>query len=130
VDRSAITAVGRGPLGVVLLHAAALDPRINRVFVQNTLAAYRMAVDQTLTKGVPEILIPGVLRKYDLGDLMLAVSPRPVVVINPVDAVGVPVREQDFRTKLAYVFESNRDLGSPERVRILSLEPGDPLPVE
>jgi cephalosporin-C deacetylase-like acetyl esterase len=130
VDRSAITAVGRGPLGVVLLHAAALDPRINRVFVESTLAAYRMAVDQTLTKDVPEILIPGVLRKYDLGDLMLAVSPRPVVVINPVDAVGVPVREQDFRTKLAYVFESDRNLGFPERVRILSLELRDPLPIE
>ena len=130
VDRSAITAVGRGPLGVVLLHAAALDPRINRVFVQSTLAAYRMAVDETLTKGIPEILIPGVLRKYDLGDLMLAISPRPVVVINPVDAVGVPVREQDFRTKLAYVFESNRNLGFPERVGILSLELRDPLPIE
>jgi hypothetical protein len=125
-----LTAVGRGPLGVVLLHAAALDPRISRVFIQNTLDSYRTAVDQTLTRGVPEILIPGVLRKYDLGDLMLAVSPRPVLVISPVDAVGVPIREKEFRTKLAYVFESNRNVGSPDRVRFASLELRDPLPLE
>jgi cephalosporin-C deacetylase-like acetyl esterase len=130
VDRKAVTAAGRGPLGVVLLHAAAIDQRIGRVLVQNTLDSYRSAVDQTLTRGVPEILIPGVLRKYDLGDLMLAVSPRPVVVMSPVDAVGVPVREQDFRKKLAYVFESERNLGSPDRVRLLSVELRDPLPLE
>jgi cephalosporin-C deacetylase-like acetyl esterase len=130
VDRAAVTAVGRGPLGVVLLHAAALDPRIHRVLVQNTLASYRFPLEQPLTKDMPEILVPRVLRKYDLGDLMLAISPRSLSVINPVDAVGLTVGDHDFETRLAYVFESDRNLGSRDRIRLLSLEPRDPLPLE
>jgi hypothetical protein len=91
VDRSAIGAYANGPLGVVLMHAAAVDRRIGRVWLENTLATYRMVVDQPIHRNVPEIALPGVLRKYDIGDLLLAVSPRPVAVINPVDAVGTLV---------------------------------------
>ncbi len=123
-------AYANGPLGVVLLHAAALDRRIGRVLLENTLATYRMVVDQPIHRNVPEVALPGVLRKYDLGDLLLTVSPRPVAVINPVDAVGTLVREEAFRKELAYVFESGRNLGSPERVRILRRGFGEPLPID
>jgi cephalosporin-C deacetylase-like acetyl esterase len=130
VKRSAITAYGNGALGVALLHAAALDARIGRVVVENTLASYRMAVDQPLHRNIPEIALPGVLRHYDLGDLMLAAYPRSVAALNPVDAVGVPLREQNFRKELDYVFESDRNLGSPDRVRLLSRGFREPLPID
>ena len=34
--------------------------------------------------------IPGVLRKYDVAELLTALKPREVVLINPVDALGRP----------------------------------------
>jgi hypothetical protein len=32
-----------------------------------------------------------VLRKYDVADLLLALAPGAVIVVNPVDGAGVPV---------------------------------------
>src|SRR5215204_1764599 len=130
VERAGIAAYGNGPHGVALLHAAALDERIGRVFVENTLAAYRLAVERPVHRNLSEVALPGVLLRYDIGDLLLAVSPRPVVFINPVNSVGTTMREQDVRRELAYVFDSERNLGTNERVRLVWRGFGEPLPVE
>jgi cephalosporin-C deacetylase-like acetyl esterase len=130
VERSAIAAYGNGPHGVALLHAAALDSRIGRVFVENTLASYRLAVERPIHRNLPEVALPGVLTRYDIGDLLLAVSPRPVVFINPANSVGTTMREQDARRELGYVFDSDRNLGAAERVRLAWRSFGEPLPVE
>jgi hypothetical protein len=130
VDPSAITIYGNGPLGMVALHAAALDSRIGRVVMENPLASYRMIVDQPVHRNVSEVVIPGVLRHYDTADLMEAVHPRPVVVIAPQDALGMALSEQEFRSALASVYQSDQKLGSPQRVRFRTRSPGEPLPLD
>jgi hypothetical protein len=75
-------------MGVVLLHAAVLDPRISQVTVDHTLRSYRLALDAPLHRNLPAIAIPGVLRHYDLPDLVAAIAPRPVTITHPVDALG------------------------------------------
>jgi hypothetical protein len=130
VDHSAITAYGSGPNGIVMLHAAALDVRIARVVVENSLTAYRLIVDQPIHRNVSEMVIPGVLRKYDIGDLILATYPRSVTVVNPRDALGDAVPEEQFRKDLAYVFQSDEKLGLPKRIHLMSRAPGDPLPID
>ena len=62
--------------------------------IQDTLASYRLAVDRPVNRGLYDVLIPGVLRKYDLPDLIAALKPRPVVVINPVDQLGKTLLKQ------------------------------------
>ena len=130
VDRSAITAYGAGPEGVVLLHAAVLDTRIGRLVTENTLATYRMIIDQPIHRNVSEMVIPGVLRKYDTGDLLLAVYPRPVTVVNPQDALGTELSEAEYRKDLAYVFQSDQKLGQAQRIRLMSRGMRDPLPID
>jgi hypothetical protein len=122
VDRSNIAIYGNGPLGVVALHAAALDSRMSRVVVENTLGDYALALNAPLTRNLPEIALDGVLRKYDLGGLMLAVAPRTVAVVNPVDAVGLPMREAAARKELSYALSG--------RVRLYQRGLGDPLPLD
>ena len=129
VDRAAITAYGNGPLGLTLLHAAALDTRIGRVLTENALTSYRMIVEEPIHRNVSEVVIPGVLRKYDTGDLLLALYPRPVTIINPEDAVGAPVTEAEFRKALAYVWQSDEKLGQPDRIRLAWRGPREPLPM-
>ena len=87
VDTSRITVYGNGPMGPVVLHAAALDLRIRRVLVENSLASYRSILDEPLHKNISEVMVPGILRKYDIDDLIKAIAPRPVTVIhrNPSD---------------------------------------------
>lgn len=91
VDPKSISVYGRGPMGIVALHAAALDSRIGKVAVEDTLASFRMVLDQPLHRLIPESVIPGVLLKYDLGDVIKAIAPRPVSVVAPQDAAGKAV---------------------------------------
>ena len=122
VDRAKIAVYGNGPLGVVALHAAALDSRLERVVIENTLADYALALNAPLTRNLPEIALDGVLRKYDLPGLMLTVAPRSVAVVNPVDAVGQPLREEAARKELGYALS--------DRVRIYQRGAGEALPLE
>ena len=82
VDTSKITVYGNGAMGPVVLHAAALDSRIRRVLVENSLASYRSILDEPLHRNISEVMIPGVLQKYDIDDLVKAIAPRPVTVIH------------------------------------------------
>ena len=92
VDHGSITMQARGVMGPVALHAAALDSRITSVEIQNSIASYRIVFDEPLHRNMSEIVVPGVLTKYDLPDLIRAIAPRKVTITNPVDATGVPVR--------------------------------------
>jgi len=121
VDRNAITIYGNGTLGLVALHAAALDARISKVVLENTLTSYRMIIDQPVHRNVSEIMIPGVLRRYDTGDLLEAIYPRPVVYVSPQNALGENISEDSFRGAIAHVVHSDRNLGGNEsRIQVRS----------
>ena len=92
VDRGRIHAFGQGEAAVPLLHAAYLDGRIGRLILQEALASWRAAVDRPVHRGLYSVAIPGVLRKYDLDDLAAALAPRRVTILNPLDALGKPIR--------------------------------------
>jgi hypothetical protein len=118
IDNSRITLYGNGPLGIVALHTAALDARIHGVIVENVLASYRMVLDQPLHRNISEVVIPGVLAKYDAGNLVLAIAPRPVTIVNPQDATGSILSEEQFRKIVR------------QPVRVLARGAGDLLPFE
>jgi len=117
VDRKAITVYGNGPLGMVALHAAALDTRISKVVAANTLASYLMIVDQPVHRNVSEVVIPGVLLYYDTDDLLIALHPRPVVYVSPRDALGDAISEASFRTAMEETLRWDQKRGSPKRIQ-------------
>jgi cephalosporin-C deacetylase-like acetyl esterase len=100
VDGERIFGAARGGAGVAMLHAAALDPRLRRIAIERSLESYQSIVEQRLHRGVFEHVIPGVLRHYDLPDLVRMMSPRPVTIIDATDPMGVlsPIE----RVKAAY----------------------------
>jgi hypothetical protein len=130
VRRPAIAVYGRGAAGMVALHAAALDRQVARTLLEDTLVSYRMIIDQPLHRGVSENLIPGVLRKYDTGDLLRASYPRPVTIVSPRDALGDPVTAEQFREALPQVFASDAKLGAPDRVRVSARAADGSLPLD
>jgi hypothetical protein len=115
---------------MVAPHAATLDPRITRVVVERTLVSYRMALEAGLHKNLSEILVPDVLKHYDVVDLLLAIHPRPVALVNPATPMGQLARGSLVREQLAAVFDSDRRLGTQNRVRIVRREWGDPIPID
>jgi cephalosporin-C deacetylase-like acetyl esterase len=122
VDPSKITARGSGAMGIVLLNAAALDTRIREVAVDKTLISYRSAVESAMTRNLAQSVIPGVLRHYDLDDLLVAIAPRPVSIISPIDGEGNPVASENAAKALSWVFETDRTLKHPGRVKLISSE--------
>lgn len=130
VDPAAITLYGSGGLGLVALHAAALDTRITKVVVENTLVSYRMALEAGLHKNLSESVVPGVLRHYDTVDLLHAIHPRSVTLVNPASAMGRRVRATLTREALAPVFETDQHLGTPGRIQVVRRGFRDPIPLE
>ena len=71
-----------------LLYAAAMDERISKVALEGMLVSYQTIIDQRIHRQVFEDVVPGVLRSYDLPDLVSALAPRPVWIVNGVNALG------------------------------------------
>jgi hypothetical protein len=117
-DVQTVTLHGVGAHGIVALHAAVLDRRVDRLVMETTLASYRMIVEQPMHREVSEVVIPGVLRHYDIDDLLLATYPRAVQIISPVDALGAPLPEQAAKAAVERIrqAEQKAGLGSGQRI--------------
>jgi hypothetical protein len=97
---------GEGELGVAALHALALCPAdFDGAVCFNTLYSYD---DWACTRfyDVPVgLIIPGILKDYDLGTLVWAVrsvrKESAVLWVNPIDAIGQKVTEAAFFDRLA-----------------------------
>jgi cephalosporin-C deacetylase-like acetyl esterase len=92
-----ITVAASGTMGPVALQAAALDPRIAAVRLTGSQMSFRDAVNRPIARDLPAIGVPGVLRAYDIPDVIRALDRRPVELVAPVDPVGVPLREAEVK---------------------------------
>ena len=69
VDPERISLLGRGSGAVLALLAAAVEPRFHQVRLESPLPSYLAIVRAPLHENTEAILIPGVLRDFDLPDL-------------------------------------------------------------
>ena len=74
-----VSAEASGHLGLVLLHAAVLDPRLTQASITGALASYRGFLQVPLPMDAPQDEIPAVLRHYDLPDLVRILGARVAV---------------------------------------------------
>jgi len=85
-----VSLVGDGAHGVIALYAAALDSRVLKVALRQTVTDYRsLATAERYTQPFG-IYAYGLLREFDLPDVARAMAPRPVLLINPVSPRGEP----------------------------------------
>ncbi|MDP9049141.1 MAG: alpha/beta hydrolase, partial [Acidobacteriota bacterium] len=75
-DPDNITAVASGHLGLVLLHAAVLDPRLKHITIDHVLESYQSLLEAPMPLDAPQDILPGVLLKYDIPDLVRVLGPR------------------------------------------------------
>jgi hypothetical protein len=114
----------------VLLHAAALEPRISSITIEDTLSTYRSVVDADVHRNVAEAVIPGVLLHYDLDDLLIAIAPRPVAVVGPVDGAGDALSQAAWHDQLVRVFTADRSLGFADRVSYTAAAAANAAPAQ
>jgi dienelactone hydrolase/pimeloyl-ACP methyl ester carboxylesterase len=91
--------VGVGTTGPIVLHAAALEPRVHEITVENALAAWQSVLEHPISYNQLTNVVPGVLKMYDLPELAGTLAPRPLTIRGGVDAALTPIA-QDRLEKL------------------------------
>jgi cephalosporin-C deacetylase-like acetyl esterase len=79
VNAARISITGKGNGGVLALYAAVLEPRVTKVTCAGSPESYMGIVRQKMHEDVMDIVVPGVLRDFDLPDLVKALGPRCVI---------------------------------------------------
>ncbi len=87
-DVTSVRATASGVAGVWLLMAAALDPAIEAVWLDRTPYSLRAAFDRPVHKNLHDAVLPGFALRWDLSDLVSAISPRKVIRTDPTDWIG------------------------------------------
>lgn len=114
VNTSQIRMIGQEEAGLVALMAAALDDRVRSVLLTKVIVSY-MSIAQSKDYSLAlDWFVPGILRHFDLPDIAAAVSPRPVWIVDSVDASGMLLPCDDVRAMYA-----NRLSHRPSAVRNL-----------
>ncbi len=98
-----ISVIAKGPMGSEVLHAALFDGAIEKVcLVKPFLSFADIALSRDyLPANIPST-VAGAIDTYDLPDLMAALCPRELLIINPLSANGDPAGEGNKNCRLAY----------------------------
>jgi hypothetical protein len=81
-----VTVLGRGWAGTIALFAAAVEPAAGRVAAEGFPASYAQIVLSDQYAQPVSLMPPGVLRDFDMADVLGSLAPRPVLVLNPQDS--------------------------------------------
>ena len=116
VDPERILAFGRGNGAASVLYAAAFDERLKKIVLERMLVSYQTIVDQKIHRQVFETVVPSALRFYDLPDLVAALAPREVWMVNPVDSVGKVMQSRQAESSYAFAQRAFQITGQPNRL--------------
>jgi hypothetical protein len=109
VDPNSIRALARGVRGIWLLLAAAVDTRLDMIWLDRTPASIRAALANPMNTDLFDAVIPGFALHWDLEDLVRAMGNRSVLWTDPTNWMGHPVTLQGpFRYR--YVIGDTTDL--------------------
>jgi hypothetical protein len=108
----------RGTVGVDMLHAAVMDQRIDGIAIEDGLISYGQVAESHIHRDIFGAVIPGVLGTYDLPDLVAALAPRPVWLLNLRSPVGNTVFLRDARREYKYAASAYAAVGAPKQFRL------------
>jgi len=82
------------------------------------LVSYQSAVHHKIHRGLFEDVIVGVLKSLDLPDLVAAMSPRAVWIVNGADPLGHRVDQGELQTQYAIAQKSFKLAGAEGSLEI------------
>ncbi len=124
VDAKRISIVGRGWAGLVALFAGAVDSEISGVAIEGVPASYSEVAQSELYNHPASLMLPGVLREFDLSDVYASLAPRPLLVLDPVEVLMRKMTRQDAYSAFAPVQKAFAAKGTPAafEVRVAAFE--------
>ncbi len=88
VNASQIRMIGQEEAGLAALMAGALDDRVCSILLIGMVVTFMSIVQSTEYSLALEWFVPRILRHFDLPDIVASVSPRPLRIMDAVDASG------------------------------------------
>jgi len=113
VDGRRLTIAGRGWAGLVALFAAAVDWEIAAAAVEGVPVSYGEIARSEIYEQPVSLMLPGVLQDFDLVDVLASLRPRPLIVLNPRDALARRMTAQRARETLGPVSRAYQSGRSP-----------------
>lgn len=100
---------GRGAGGVAALIAAALDEQAAGVVAEQAITSWYAVTQAKLHEDVAEITVPGVLRDFDLPDLVNLIAPRPLWLADPRTPAGGRSDAREYPRAWVRIVERGED---------------------
>ena len=113
---SEIRLTGMGAAGPVALHAALLEPRLAALGLNGCVVSWTDVVHTPLAVNQLTNVVPNALAVYDLPDLAAALAPRPLWLVDPVNALGRPLNAAEVEA--AYEPVKKAYASQPERLML------------
>ena len=76
--------LAKGTLGPAAIFAAALDPGFGQLVVERSVLSYGAIVNAALHSQQESAVVPGILKHFDLPDVLRTLVPRRVTLVSPV----------------------------------------------
>jgi len=117
-----IVVVGDGAGGLWGMYAAALDQRIAALAARGCLSTYQRVTDSPCPTWVQNdressIVVPGVLKYFDLPDLISLMAPRPVRLSSLVDGANLALTAVQVKDDYHQAYERYISLGAADQVQ-------------
>jgi cephalosporin-C deacetylase-like acetyl esterase len=124
VDPSQIYGYGKDGGALPLLYASVLDNRIRRAAFDGMLVSYESVVNGRIHRQILESVAPGVLKYYDLQDLVAALAPRDVWIVSGTDPLGHELPASEVKKEYRRAVDAFRQAGAGQAIRIRDRRPG------
>ena len=119
VDAGRIAILGKESAGVLALLAAALEPAVHRVAIEHSVTSYMEIARARIHQNVTHLVVPGVLKTFDLPDAIRLIAPRRLWVVSPVQPNGAPAILREVRARMARIAGSGT-------ITVVERMPGSP----
>jgi hypothetical protein len=120
--------VGVGAGALLAAYAGALEPRVRGVAAIGLLLSYHSVIDDFLYRQPLSSLLPGVIGEFEVRDVLAAIAPRTLLVVNPENARRDPAPKVEAQRELDWTRQIYRIARAQPDLRILCGIPVPQLP--
>jgi hypothetical protein len=110
VDPAQVSVIGKGNGGVVALYAAAVDHRIRKVACEGSVLSFLQVAESRFHENLADIIVPGVLKDFDLPDVGAAIAPGTLWIVSPRTPMGAVIPA----SRCPHVYKGARVIDRPQ----------------
>jgi cephalosporin-C deacetylase-like acetyl esterase len=119
VDPSRIHGLGERGAALAVLLSGVLDDRLHSMLLDSPVATYRSVVESEAYSLEFSWFLYGVLKHFDIPDLVGSLAPRPCWILNAADSQGTTLAESEVTSIYKHPIEMFKQANAGGQIRFL-----------